>query len=61
MRTGTFLCWLFGHKFIGEKVKILPLTNNMIGISYLTETSIHSINFCVRCGIKRQGINDQTQ
>lgn len=47
-RTGTFLCCIFGHKFIGKKI-----TKNRSGGIFEPSSTIEepcSTNCCVRCG-----------
>jgi hypothetical protein len=49
MRFGTFLCWLFGHKFIGREIQEYF---NKDG--HLCREVTHSVrDYCVRCGIYR--------
>lgn len=49
MRYGTFLCWLFGHKFI-EELRNEKMVNGIKDITIqLKQTPI-----CVRCGIDRE-------
>lgn len=45
MRIGTFLCWLFGHKFLFVEKEY---NEQMIAV-YTTKNS----NYCVRCGIDK--------
>lgn len=44
MRTGTFLCWLFGHKFVVERDEMVDY-----GLVRFREAS----KWCCRCGIIR--------
>lgn len=46
MRIGTFLCWLFGHKFIGEKCR-----KDETGEIWITT---FPTDYCSRCGIRRE-------
>ena len=46
IKTGTFLCWLFGHKFIGKSIKLDPKDRDH------SFTKSFIIDHCVRCGIK---------
>ncbi len=48
-RTGTFLCWMFGHKFIQETRKDEIIEGKRI-ITYLPIL----IFACIRCGINRE-------
>lgn len=45
MRTGTFLCWLFGHKFIWYRC------TDITGDIY-TKTAT-PLDYCIRCGISK--------
>lgn len=60
MRTGTFRCWLWGHKFHGEKVEFDPhyLAGVKDGfVNTRTYGDYHMVGFktdyCTRCGINR--------
>lgn len=46
MKTGSFYCWLFGHKFIGK--------SNFREEGDYTVWDVTQSNFCVRCGIDKQ-------
>ena len=56
MKIGTFLCWLFGHKFVTTSSRYL-LDNN--GFYSTWEETTTPRAFCVRCGKKKklEGIN----
>lgn len=47
MRVGTFLCWLWGHKFV-RGGRSPAAEGYVYGIYIPVQT-----NFCVRCGIER--------
>lgn len=60
MKIGTFSCWLFGHKFYGEKIEFEPhyLKAAERGVvSTRLPTDFHMVGFqtdyCVRCGIDK--------
>jgi hypothetical protein len=47
VRSGTFWCWLFGHKFLSED------SDDYIRESdgaWMRKSSVRSAPFCVRCG-----------
>ena len=49
MRYGTFLCWLFGHKFIGYR----DIPANTHGFNTPGKfREMFKTEYCVRCGIK---------
>lgn len=54
MRTGTFLCWLFGHKLLVSQT-IPPeeagFKGNIEGVVYYTRTL--PSDYCCRCGINK--------
>lgn len=61
MKTGTFLCWLFGHKFHGERLEYHPhylkLVEQGLVSTLMRDADVHMIGFqtsyCVRCGADR--------
>jgi len=44
MKTGTFLCWFFGHCFLGKDERY---------IKEVKETCLIQMKFCRRCGIDK--------
>jgi hypothetical protein len=55
MRIGTFLCWLWGHKFIIESSEFLGrdgVYNKFYDTKQVTP-------FCVRCGIDKPRDNQK--
>lgn len=54
MKIGTLACRLFGHKFIGQKEELVK-DNGILGI--ITQTHYQAIDYCIRCGIKREELN----
>lgn len=42
MKTGTFLCWLFGHKFVAKWWNDAPM-----------DSITKHLDYCVRCGISK--------
>ena len=52
MRAGTFVCWLFGHKFVGHDDFY---EHGQFG-SYL-----RVLNWCIRCGQLRSGAGTRTE
>jgi hypothetical protein len=50
MRTGTFRCWLFGHKFISKNEK--HYHDAVMGL--MVRTSRTPLPYCIRCGIPRK-------
>lgn len=51
IRTGTFLCWLFGHCFLKKIEQLLPDKRYEGGFKKVT--SWNKFNYCIRCGIER--------
>lgn len=52
MKTGTFLCWLFGHKFAQDKWILDKLATKITGWREGNYLKI-ATNYCVRCGIEK--------
>jgi hypothetical protein len=51
MRTGTLLCWLFGHKFIFTETEY---SRNITTGQRSSRTVVKQIPYCVRCGIDKE-------
>lgn len=53
MRIGTFMCWLFGHKFIARTIEFRKDESHPDG--YRRHIKYFPISHCVRCGIDKKG------
>lgn len=49
-RIGTLQCWLFGHKFVGW----------FYGNSMEDVLTKRATNYCSRCGISREQVNEES-
>ena len=56
MKTGTFLCWLFGHKFLGRKFTPVECKGSATG--WITAKEWFQINYCIRCGVDKKEDSD---
>lgn len=50
MKTGTFLCWLFGHKFLHNCRQMNKSADDTWRMRHWTEKQ----DFCDRCGIDKE-------
>lgn len=56
MRIGTFLCWLFGHKFIG--VRRYPVKCEFGERGWINHIERLQLPYCIRCGIDKNGASN---
>lgn len=56
MKTGTFLCWLFGHKFIQWTQRTMFDTETRTRV---TTHTLVVVFFCIRCGADRKVVEKQ--
>ena len=54
MRIGTFLCFLFGHKFLGREIK--PVKCEFGDKGWVNHKNYFQTSYCVRCGIDKESV-----
>ena len=53
MRTGTFMCWLWGHKFRGKDTWYKEENPDIMVTRYSVK------DYCVRCGLSNKEKRDE--
>lgn len=52
MKIGTFMCWLFGHKFLGHKQYVKYDDTHPDGVRI--HRDMFQTDYCIRCGIDKE-------